>query len=585
VFGGLRGNLVGTVVGAMAALVLTVVLLEDPLVQHRSIVALRGELAEALDHVERAVSAGEAPHAAAHRVGAHWASHVWIVTDDDGVVGDTALDREALRDAPVPHPTLVKAARDRGESFEVTADPATEERVLVLARSMPEGLVAVAARPFALVEVVRDSMRELFLVGGLMAVAIAALITFALSRTMVEPVRRLTRTAHELARGNLSVRLDSQRNDELGDLARALDRMADELAERVRTLRAEEARLRTVLDAMAEAVFVTDPQGHIVLTNQALDRLVGGDVRGRTTAEAIRSPDLHMAVQTARKGGTASVELEVGRGLEPRTLAAQVAPLPEGAGVVAVLHDVTELKRADRVRRDFVANASHELRTPLTAVRGYAETLRDGALEDPATARRFVEMIHKHTLRLQRLVNDLLSLSRSESPEHAVERVPIDVGRVVHDAVRSMETQASSRSMRLEVDVARDLPVALGSEAALDEILMNLVDNALKYTPEGGRVCVRAVATDGRVVVEVSDTGPGIPAEDLDRIFERFYRVDKGRSREVGGTGLGLSIVKHLAQRMGATVGVESVVGKGSVFRVSLPQAAPSAPPQQVAAS
>jgi two-component system, OmpR family, phosphate regulon sensor histidine kinase PhoR len=571
--GGLRGNLIGTVAGAMAALVLTVLLLEDPLVEHRSVMAVRDELTRTIGVVGEALAAGESPDRAAHRVGAAWATHLRIVAPDGRLVGDTGRARDDLEGAPPIPERLLTQALDEGAAFAVGPDPTTGVRAITAVRRLDDGHVVLAARPHAQVDVVRDSMRELFLVGGLMAVAIAALITFVLSRTMVEPMRRLTRAAHELARGNLSVRVGSDRHDELGTLARALDTMADELTERVRTLRAEEARLRTVLDAMVEAVFVTDGEGRIVLTNAALDRLVGGEVQGRTVTRGIPIPALQQAVQAAREGEACTVEVEVPSGQAFRALAAQVAPLPEGAGVVAVLHDVTELKKADRIRRDFVANASHELRTPLTAVRGYTETLRDGALTDPDSAPRFIEMIHKHTLRLQRLVDDLLALSRAEAPEQRFDPRPIDVGRLVHEVVRSMEGHAHDRGLSLVAEVPDGMPQGLGSEAALDEILVNLVDNALKYTPAGGRVWVRAVPSPDRVTVEVSDTGPGIPGEDLDRIFERFYRVDKGRSREVGGTGLGLSIVKHLAQRMGATVGVESPPGEGATFRVGLPRA------------
>ncbi|MFW6023175.1 MAG: ATP-binding protein, partial [Myxococcota bacterium] len=539
-------------------------------------VALRRDLDTAIDRTAASIAGGMDPDAAADGVGARSASHLRVVGKDGSLLGDTELDDGALRAATAPRADLRAEARRHGAAHEITEDPDTGDRALVMARAIDGGPVIMAARPMSSVTVARESMRELLLVGGLMAVVIAALITLALSRTMVEPVRRLTRAAHELARGNLSVRLHSQRNDELGTLARALDRMANELAERMRTLRAEEARLRTVLDAMVEAVLVTDHQGHVLLTNAALDRLVGTDARDRSIVEVIRSPELLQAVQVARKGRTVGVDVETRRGEDLRVLAAQVAPLPEKAGVVAVLHDVTDLKRADRVRRDFVGNASHELRTPLTALRGYTETLRDGALDDPATARRFVDMIHKHTLRLQRLVDDLLSLSRAEAPEQTYELQPVDVSRIATKVVQELEPQAADRTIDLCTELPEDLPLASGSEGALDEILVNLVDNALKYTPAGGRVVVRARHTDDRLVLEVTDTGAGIPARDLDRVFERFYRVDEGRSREVGGTGLGLSIVKHLAQRMDAEVSVVSQPDRGSTFRVALPLAAPA---------
>ncbi|MGE0790387.1 MAG: sensor histidine kinase [Sandaracinaceae bacterium] len=334
----------------------------------------------------------------------------------------------------------------------------------------------------------------------------------------------------------------------------------------------QEARLRTILNSMVEAVFVTDDKGRVVLTNRALDALIDRDVRGRRAKNVIRSPQLKNAIRKARKKNEATeVELETLIGERFHTFHAQVAPLPKGQGVVTVLHDVTSLKNADRVRRDFVANASHELRTPLTAIRGFAETLQDGALESPDAARRFVSAILRHTLRLQRLAEDLTVLAQAESPEHDYQAAKVDVRSVFRDSAASLETFARRKGVRLSLEMPNEPVNANVSARALDHVLINLIENAIKYSNESGEVVARLVPTPESLVFEVQDWGPGIPAKYHDRIFERFYRVDKGRSREEGGTGLGLAIVRHLVGRMGGSVEVQSEVGQGALFRVTIP--------------
>jgi two-component system phosphate regulon sensor histidine kinase PhoR len=548
--GGLRGNLALAIVATTLALVSSILLLEEPLVEYRARAGARQNMSRLAQHVAERVTAGADPDAVADAVGARGGARIQVLSAEGRVLGDTALDGDELE----------KSGGSSG---------APSKARIVATATTEQGLRVRASQPTTVVEATRDGVRQLVLIGGLLALVIAGLLTFVLSRLLVQPVRQLTRVADSLATGDLTVRTRAHRSDELGRLGRALDHMADQLAERLQTLRAEEARLRTVLDAMVEAVFVTDRRGRILMTNTALDRMVGTDARGRTAVEAVRSPELHEAVRGAREGQPASVELEVRIGGEPRSLSAQVAPLPDGAGVVAVLHDVTNLKRADRIRRDFVANASHELRTPLTAARGFAETLREG-VDDPAAVQRFADMIVKHTLRLQRIVDDLLSLSRAEAPDGQVELEAVDVPEVVREVVQDLEPQAQESGLELTVGEMPEVPPIRTSRRALDHILVNLVDNALKYTPEGGRVRVTVQAEGSRVVLAVHDTGPGISPQHLERIFERFYRVDKGRSREMGGTGLGLSIVKHLAARIGADVDVDSEVGQGTTFRVSI---------------
>ena len=335
---------------------------------------------------------------------------------------------------------------------------------------------------------------------------------------------------------------------------------------------AEEARLLTILDSMVEAVYVTDAKGRVTLTNSALDDLMPKDVVGRRAKNVIKNDELKRAIRRARKKGVAGqVELEATIDGKDHAFHAQISPLPDGEGVVTVLHDVTQLRATDRIRRDFVANASHELRTPLTAIRGFTETLRAGAMNDAEAGGRFLDIILKHTLRLQALVADLAALSRAESPDHKLEVEPVDVQAVVVDVVRGLTTKAAQRDVQLVLQPAEADTWALANERGLDQVMVNLIDNATKYAPAGSSVHVRLGRRSDHVRVEVHNPGPGIAKEHHERIFERFYRIDEGRSRDVGGTGLGLAIVKHLTLKMGGEVGVTSTSGEGVTFWLSLP--------------
>lgn len=334
----------------------------------------------------------------------------------------------------------------------------------------------------------------------------------------------------------------------------------------------EEARLRTILNSMVEAVFVTDEKGRVTLTNEALDDLIAKDVRGRRAKNVIKSKELRVAIRRARKKDKATdVELETEIGDRQHTFFAQVAPLPQGVGVVTVLHDVTRLKDADRIRRDFVANASHELRTPLTAIRGFAETLLHGAADDPAARDRFLNAILRHTMRLQRLAEDLTLLAKSESPQHDFVDAPTDVRAVCRESIASLDTFAKKKKIAVRLDAPAEPVLVVTSARALDGALINLIENTIKYSPEDSEVRVAVSRDEDTVTIAISDDGPGIPAKYHERIFERFYRVDKGRSRDEGGTGLGLSITRHLVNRMDGTLELESAPGEGTTFRVVLP--------------
>ncbi|HJL17815.1 MAG TPA: ATP-binding protein [Sandaracinaceae bacterium LLY-WYZ-13_1] len=565
--GSLRTRLLGSMLVVTTLVVGTTMLVADPLLEERARRDVREDLEAIVAHVVQALEAGEAPAQAGPRIAAQHAAQVAIYAPD-GAVLTQSRPGNALSAHQLEH------AR-RGEPV-IDSEPDAHGRRWMFRTATLEGRVVQVGRPLPPMASARSALRQVLLLAGLFAMLAAALLGELLGRAIGRPIREMTETADALRRGDLSTRVRSRRTDELGSLGSAIDQMADQLVERFEEVRREEERLRTILDAMVEGVMVTDPDGRIVLTNAALVRLAGGRAEGRTAVEAIRSAELHEAVRAGLEGRATEVDFELSVGGRRRSIAAQTSPMPGRGGVVAVLHDVTQLKRADAVRRDFVANASHELRTPLTAIRGFAETLRDGALHDERMATRFLANIADNASRLQGLVEDLLELSRAESPDSEVELAPLDLLEAAARALHGLERRAAEKGQQLELDGAVSV-TALGDARAIDHVLLNLVDNAIKYTPDGGRVTVAARAEGDRAVLEVRDTGPGIPHPHVDRIFERFYRVDKGRSRAQGGTGLGLSIVRHLVGRMGGEITVDSWVGEGTTFRVALPRPAEAA--------
>ena len=416
---------------------------------------------------------------------------------------------------------------------------------------------------------------------ALAAAAMAALAALAavwwwLDRRWARPLSRLVAATGQLASGRFDHRLDPPEDDPLRGLVEAVNRLAGRAREEIGAAEAERDQLGTILARMSEGVLVVGADGRALLANPAFRRLFGlaGEVAGRGPLEISRQPHLARIIEATLRSGaseTAEIDLELPA---RRNLSLASASLGAGAGAVVVARDTTAFAQLAKVRRDFVANVSHELKTPLAAIRGYAETLRDGALGEPATAQRFTERIVAQCRRLQALLDDLLTLSRLESVDGgALPAERLDLATVVQRGVELVAETA--REKGVEIAVSRgELPQVAGHPASLERLVVNLLDNAVKYNRPGGRVEVRLAAADGgQLALEVADTGIGIPPEALPRIFERFYRVDKGRARDEGGTGLGLAIVKHIAQLHRGRVEVESEERKGSTFRVYLPAA------------
>jgi two-component system phosphate regulon sensor histidine kinase PhoR len=390
--------------------------------------------------------------------------------------------------------------------------------------------------------------------------------------------------ARQYAGGNLSARIRVRREDELGELARIINLSADQLQGRMSELARDRARTEAILSAMDDGLLAVDHRGTVTLANPWLARVLDlHEPIGRHYLEVIRQPEVGALVEDVLQHGTRrDAEVELLQLRRVFDIAAVPFPDAEGAphGAVLTFDDATERRRLERMRRDFVVNASHELRTPLTSIRGFVEALEDGAVAEPEKAQRFLGKIRTHADRMAALVDDLLDLSRLESGDRPPEWKETRASEVAEGVVASFTGLAARKDISVR-HVDRGAPTTLTDPERLRRILENLVDNAVKYTPEGGRVEITtAPGPDGGALLAVEDDGPGIAPEHLPRLFERFYRVDKARSRALGGTGLGLSIARHLAEGMGASISVESEPGKGSKFTVAVPPAPEGRSPQ-----
>jgi two-component system phosphate regulon sensor histidine kinase PhoR len=407
---------------------------------------------------------------------------------------------------------------------------------------------------------------------GLIALAIALLLAAWVASRVTSRLQRVVDFARKIAEGDLDARLDQSSGDELMAMEAALNLTAERLGKSFAEIESRRQELAAMLDSMQEAVVAITPEGFARWSNAVMQRVAGAQVRvGRPLVHSVRDPDLLACVRGALENG----EVSTGRAssLAPgRVFEVNAAPLPSG-GAIAVLHDVTRIEAAERSRREFIANVSHELRTPLTSIQGYVETLVEDPTCSPETSREFLGVIQKNASRMNRLTEDLLALASVESPDYKLASQPIRASALVHDAIESLGGLVVDSGVELESAGAPDALVMADADA-MNQVFGNLIENALKYGKTGKRIRVGARSLEHEVEFWVQDFGPGIASEHLDRIFERFYRVDKARSRESGGTGLGLAIVKHIIQAHGGNIRAESELGAGASFYFTLPVAA-----------
>ena len=518
--------------------------------------------------------------ALADRLGPLARARVTLIDGQGVVKGDSELSGAAL-DAMENHGTRpeVSAAMAGRSTDEIRYSATLRRRLLYAATPVPGPgkMVTRLSLPLAEVDQAVARLRTILILGGLVALLAAVLMSSAAVVLMSRALRHVTAVARRMSAGDLDLRSRLDTRDEVGDLGRALDHLAETLSRSLGELRDDRDLLGRILEAMREGVLVLDSERRILLFNGSLREMLLLDTAmvGRPAIEVVRNAELQTLVDAAMAGQEpVTGEIQVA-GLRPRHLYLHATRLSgEPRCVLVVLFDLTEIRRLETVRKDFVANVSHELRTPIAAVMSAAETLRTAARTDPAAAGSFVDIIERNARRLGDLVQDLLDLSRIESKEFRLATDNVDLAGVVARTLEFHEERANQKRIRMTVVLPPDLPSIRGDATALERVLSNLIDNAVKYCPEGAAIVVAAEPTGGKVHVTVTDDGPGIEARHLPRLFERFYRCDPGRSRAMGGTGLGLSIVKHLVEAMGGTVQVESTPGQGTRFGFTVPGAA-----------
>jgi len=441
-----------------------------------------------------------------------------------------------------------------------------------------KGLLRLAL-PLAALQQTRESLHALLGLSLTVALLLSLVLSYILSHVTSKSLREMAEVATRIGRGGFGWRVPVSGRDEVGELATVMNEMAERIEGEIKSVAAEKNRLGTILRGMGEGVMVTDAMGVITLVNPAFRSLfdLTEDVEGRPLIDITRHPSLNDAFRktvASKEERVEELDIRLFGGITVMTHWVPLMEKEELQGVVAVFLDISNLKRLEKVRRDFVANVSHELRTPVTVIRGYAETLLGGALlADPERAGSFLEKIHRHAERLSSLIDDLLALSELESGEKPLVMEPVAVAGVVARVCALLEEKARRKNIAIDRHGAEGAQQVMADRGRLEQVLVNLLDNAVKYTPENGSISVSAEPVEGMVAIVVADTGIGIPPGEQTRIFERFYRVDTARSREQGGTGLGLAIVKHLVQQHGGEVSVESTPGKGSTFTITLRKA------------
>jgi two-component system phosphate regulon sensor histidine kinase PhoR len=524
-------------------------------------------------------------------------ARISVIAADGTVIGDSDTPSETLenhRERPE-----VRAALSDGDGQAVRVSASVHRHLFYRAWRQSRGdeqRIVRLAVGMATIAAAQHRIRMAIWVGVVVAALAALWPALVLARRLAGRMARLADFSQAVTAGTEPPPVLPEGDDLVTRLETNLPAMAQSLQTQLHAVREEKGKLETVLGSMVEGVLVIDRSGTIRLANQRATRIFGaaanGELIGQPLINISRDPDLHALVRNVTRGqceGPLVREITLAPARH-ETLRVTATAIAEARGVadqfILVFHDITELKKLETTRRDFVANVSHELRTPLTAIRGYAETLRNGAGNNPELAAKFLAVIERHSERLGRLIDDLLILSDLELGRTELQRTAMPLAPAVAAAIDVLHEKAARRQVEIHRALVSDLPLLDADPDRVEQVLVNLIDNAVKYTPEGGRVTVSArvaaaaheMTPVGCVEISVADTGVGVPQSDLPRLTERFYRVDKARSRELGGTGLGLAIVKHIVQAHGGSLRIESELGKGTCVRVYWPiaTAAPS---------
>ncbi|MCK9594842.1 MAG: ATP-binding protein [Candidatus Omnitrophica bacterium] len=444
----------------------------------------------------------------------------------------------------------------------------------ILDNSGIQGVLRLAL-PLENVRNILFATRKIILLGLFFALVLAFILGSVMAGRITKPINKMIRVSRKFSEGDFSRRIIQDSRDEIGELAVTLNKMAQDIEDKIRQIETQNQKLTAILNSMIEGVIVVDKAGYIVSINHTIEKIFDvseKDALGKLFLETVRNNDILEAITRVFKdGNSVSAQLDL---IFPvrRIFQINAAPIfynQTVSGCLVVIHDITEIRRLETMRRDFVANVSHELKTPLTSIKGFVETLLEGALEDKENNRDFLRIIHDHAERLNSLVNDLLSLSYLESKEIILDKNDLNLNQQLEEVIAGFMAQLKKRGIAIK----NELPPGLTVKADIDrikQVFINLIDNAIKFNKENGSIRVFSQELEGEIKICVEDSGMGIPAKDIPRIFERFYRVDKARSRSLGGTGLGLSIVKHIVELHGGRAGLESSEGLGSKFWFTL---------------
>jgi len=508
-------------------------------------------------------------------------SRITIINEQGKVIGDSyesgayLLKMENHKDRPEVSSALHRSA---GKSIRYSYTIKVDMLYVASPIKAQGKVMGVARLALPLTELKRQqhSILNVILLGFAVAFILSLALNFWFSHRAIKPLQQMIRIGRKMTGGDFSERVRIKTKDEIGELAGTLNLMAVELSEKLAQITEDRTQLQTILSSMIEGVMAVDRQGKVMLVNDALSRMfeLGIPFIGKPHFEVIRDHELNDFIQEVLSSKEEKrKEVSFIRPREQDIMIQSALVEKEGRGAVFALfvfHDITELKRLEKVRKDFVANVSHELRTPLTSIKGFVEALKDGAISDPEQSVRFLSVISQHTDRMNQIISDLLQLSLIESKGFELKSEPFSVKELVEEVVDSLKRSAEKKSQNLEISIISGVQKVVGDRYRIGQALTNLVDNAIKYTPEKGSIRIEFRDKGEKMEIVVIDNGTGIPPQDLSRIFERFYTVDKGRSRELGGTGLGLSIVKHIVEAHGGTVQVQSQMGKGSEFSFTL---------------
>ncbi|HYL14951.1 MAG TPA: ATP-binding protein [Terriglobales bacterium] len=489
-----------------------------------------------------------------------------IIDPEGKVLADSEADASTMENHS--HRTEFVAALHGSIGSETRRSHTLGIPFLYVAAPISGGAVRLAY-PLSDVEALTRKVRRTLLFASALAFLVALILAGIAAQSTARRLQRIVQFADRVAAGDLTARIEESSSDEIGHVAAALDKTGRRLEQSFAALQTSQHQLETLLNSMQDAVIAVGSDGRVQWVNRGMHRLVQRTRLDAPLIETVRDPDFVNAMRDAAEKKSVRTA-RAGSIVPGRAFDVKAAPMP-GGGAVAVLRDLTETERVEKTRRDFIANVSHELRTPLTSIQGYAETLLDSSSENHT--REFLEIIRKNAARMSRLTEDLLTLARVESGEHRFDTQPTAPGEMLQEAVESFREIARGQNVELVVEDSSKAAVNADREA-IHQVFANLIDNALKYGASGNRIVLGARPAERGVELYVQDFGPGIPSEHLPRLFERFYRVDKARSRESGGTGLGLAIAKHIVLAHGGTIRAESELNHGSAFIFTLPAAA-----------